>query len=145
VKKFEIFDLKSFRNFVKSEIVPLIKPQTLFLLSGEMGVGKTELVKTVAAHFGMQDVQSPTFAFHHIYQSEKIKLHHVDLFRLKNEEDLDSTGFWDLFENENDTLFVEWSNLLLADAWPWSWSQIQVEIKKLEGEKREVSLKIPNA
>ncbi len=122
--------------------MPLVKPKTLFLLSGELGSGKTELVKAVAHFFKMKDVQSPTFAFHHVYQNEKIILHHVDLYRLKSEEDLDSTGFWDLFENENDSLFVEWSNLIVPEAWPWGWKKIHIEIKKQELDSREVSVKI---
>ncbi len=140
MKSFKVADLKAFQAMVIAEIIPLVKPKTLFLLSGELGAGKTELIKAVAAHFQMKDVQSPTFAFHHRYQSAKLNLHHVDLYRLKSEEDLESTGFWDLFENEEDVLFVEWSNLVQADAWPWGWKQIKIEIKKIDQNAREVAL-----
>ncbi len=140
MKTFKIADLESFQAMIHRQIIPLVKPKTLFLLSGELGVGKTELIKTVAAHFQMQDVQSPTFAFHHRYQSVKFNLHHVDLYRLKSEEDLESTGFWDLFENEQDVLFVEWSDLIQADAWPWGWKQVKIKIKKIDQNAREIEI-----
>ena len=140
MKIIKVQDLKEFHLFVQKEIIPLVQPQTLFLLSGELGSGKTELIKTVAENYKMQDVQSPTFAFHHAYKNQNLTLHHVDLYRLKGEEDLESTGFWDLFENEEDVLFVEWSNLIQADAWPWGWKKVLVEIKKLNQSEREILL-----
>ncbi len=142
MKSFKITDLKAFKHLVVTEIIPLVKPKTLFLLSGELGAGKTELIKIVAEHFQMKDVQSPTFAFHHRYRAKDLNLHHVDLYRLKSEEDLESTGFWDLFENVEDVLFVEWSNLIQADAWPWGWKQVKIEIKKLAENSRKVNLNI---
>ena len=138
----QVQDLKEFHDFVAGEIFPLVKPGTLFLLSGELGAGKTELIKTVAEHFKMSDVQSPTFSFHNVYHnSSSLVLHHVDLYRLNSEEDLESTGFWDLFENENDVMFVEWSNLIHDDAWPWGWKRVDIDIKKLDGNSREINLK----
>lgn len=149
MKKVEVKNLKEFRQFVTDEVIPLIKPQTLFLLIGDLGAGKTELVKVVADFFKMQNVQSPTFAFHQAYENSSIKIHHVDLYRLQNEEDLESTGFWDLFENENDVIFVEWANLVLADAWPWDWKQVHIEIKKAAGDGsingREILIRFPQA
>ena len=137
----QIPNLKAFHDFVNGEIIPLVKPGTLFLLSGELGAGKTEMIKTVAAHFKMSDVQSPTFAFHNVYKGHSLVLHHVDLYRLNSEEDLESTGFWDLFENENDVMFVEWSNLIHDDAWPWGWKRVDIDIKKLDDNKREITFK----
>ncbi len=143
MKTFKAKDLKSFHNFVKSEVVPLVKPKTLFLLSGDLGAGKTELVKTVAEAFKSQAVQSPTFAFHHLYQIQKMNLHHVDLYRLKSEEDLESIGFWDLFENQEDVIFVEWSNLINDQAWPWGWDKIKIEILKSDANQtRDILLSI---
>ena len=145
----EVQSLQGFHDFVRREILPLVQPQTLFLLTGEVGAGKTELIKTVAQHFNLKDVQSPTFAFHNEYQSQNpeggLTLHHVDLYRVKSEEDLESTGFWDLFEKENDVIFVEWSNLVMADAWPWNWRQIHIEIDKLGQTARRITLKTPEA
>lgn len=135
-----IDSLVEFHKFVKTDILPLVRPKTLILLEGEVGTGKTELVKTLCGLLKLQDVQSPTFAFHNLYANSQIKLHHVDLYRVKNEEDLESTGFWDLFENESDTILIEWSNLISAEAWPWGWRIIRIEINKNQGEKRYVRI-----
>jgi tRNA threonylcarbamoyladenosine biosynthesis protein TsaE len=89
----------------------------------------------------MKDVQSPTFAFHNVYDNSSLKMHHVDLYRLDSEEDLESTGFWDLFENEDDVMFVEWSNLIHDEAWPCGWKRIDIEIKKLDSGAREITIK----
>lgn len=138
---FVVEDLRSFHDFIASDIIPLVQPNTLFLLSGELGAGKTELIKTVAEYFEMKDVQSPTFSFHNAYQNSSLIIHHIDLYRVNSEEDLESTGFWDLFENESDVIFVEWANLIHDDAWPWGWKRVDIDLKKLEGTKREISLK----
>ena len=140
MKAVEVKDLNAFHDFVKNEVIPLVTPGTLFLLSGELGAGKTELIKTVAEHFKMDDVQSPTFAFHNAYRNNSLVIHHVDLYRLNSEEDLESTGFWDLFENENDVMFVEWSNLIHDDAWPWGWKRVDIEIKKIDDQRREITM-----
>lgn len=127
----EVQNLSEFKDFIHLEVLPAIQPRTLFLLEGEVGAGKTELVKIVCAALGLRDVQSPTFAFHQTYTSEKQTLHHVDLYRLKSEEDLESTGFWDLFEDEGSTLFIEWSNLIQSEAWPWGWKIVRLQIQKI--------------
>lgn len=141
--KSEVKNLSELKSFVAGKILPLIKPQSLFLLSGDLGAGKTELVKTVAELLNVTGVQSPTFSFHNAYESEKITLHHVDLYRLQDEADLESTGFWDLFEKENDVIFVEWSNLIMDDSWPWGWNQYFIEIKKTGEGSREIVIKQP--
>lgn len=138
MKTFEIQNLEEFHSWVRDQILPLMQPQTLVLLEGEVGAGKTELVKTLCQLLGLKDVQSPTFAFHNLYSSPNLNLHHVDLYRLKNEEDLESTGFWDLFQNENDVILVEWSNMIQKDAWPWGWKKVFIQIEKQSGSKRKI-------
>jgi tRNA threonylcarbamoyladenosine biosynthesis protein TsaE len=137
-------NLNQFKNFVANQILPQVKPRTLFLLEGEVGAGKTELVKTICELLNLKDVQSPTFSFHHTYANTTLKLQHVDLYRLKSEEDLESIGFWDLFEDEKSTLLVEWSNLIHTENWPWNWKLIKVQIIKIDSnpEAREIILEL---
>ncbi len=71
-----------------------------------------------------------------------MKIHHVDLYRLKGSEDLESTGFWDLFESEEDLIFVEWAELVSKDQWPWGWKQIQIDIKKTGSDSRDIKLRL---
>ncbi len=141
VQNFEIANLEEFHSFVRNEILPKVKHHTLFLLTGEMGAGKTELIKTLAGLLQMQDAQSPTFAFHHCYKGpHSLSLHHVDLYRLKGEDDLESTGFWDLFEDEDAAIFVEWANLVQGEAWPWGWHPLHIHIEKTGEISRKITL-----
>jgi len=132
--------LVEFKSWVRRRVSPLVGPRVLFLLEGEVGAGKTELVKTLCEALNLLEVQSPTFAFHHCYSGPQIRLHHVDLYRARSEEDLESTGFWDLFQNEEDTILVEWADRLQGDVWPWNWMVHRIQIEKLAGEERRVSL-----
>lgn len=140
MSRVDIKSLADYHAWVKDSVLPLIKPHTLILLEGEVGAGKTELVKTLCQLLGLDDVQSPTFAFHNLYANNQLRLHHVDLYRANSEEDLDSTGFWDLFEMIEDTILVEWSNMISDEAWPWGWNIIKIQIEKQPGELRRVSV-----
>ncbi len=138
----QVKGIADFQDFVCKEILPKVKPQTLFLLEGEVGAGKTELVKALCDFLKLKDVQSPTFAFHQAYESGETRLHHVDLYRVKNEEDLESIGFWDLFEDESSCILVEWSNLIQDEAWPWNWKPVRIKIRKVPSNPsaREIDL-----
>jgi len=62
-----------------------LKPQSIVLLQGPIGAGKTSFVKGIAKGLSItEDITSPTFALSHHYNSGKIPLIHLDLYRLKN-------------------------------------------------------------
>ncbi len=134
----KLIDLQS---WIGTELLPHLHSKTVVLLDGEMGAGKTEIVKQVCELLGYTQAQSPTFSIFNTYVgSQKMKIHHVDLYRLKGVQDLDSTGFWDLFETEEDLIFIEWAQLVSKDQWPWGWKQIQIEIKKSSLDSRNIKL-----
>lgn len=133
--------LSELKSWISSELLPLIKPQTVVLLDGEVGAGKTEIVKQVCELLSFTQAHSPTFSIFNTYVgTQKMKIHHVDLYRLKSAGDLDSTGFWDLFESDENLIFVEWAQLVSKDQWPWGWKQIQIEIKKTSADSRDIKL-----
>ena len=74
---------------------PLLSEKTIVALQGPMGVGKTEFVKHLCGKFRSDTVASPTFAIHHRYSSLRGTIDHLDLYRLENEDELETTGFWD--------------------------------------------------
>jgi tRNA threonylcarbamoyladenosine biosynthesis protein TsaE len=55
---------------------------------------------------------------------------HVDLYRLESEEDLESTGFWDLFGQKKGLVVIEWSDRLNQDLLPLNWYKVKVDIAK---------------
>ena len=100
----------------------------LLLLDGPLGVGKTQFVKACVELLGADVPDSPTFSIINSYQGANVPIFHVDLYRLESDEDIESTGFWDLFREESAIIFVEWSSKVASENWPKSWHQIQIEI-----------------
>lgn len=113
--------------------------RTILLLDGPMGVGKTELVKILARLHGAGDVSSPTFAIHQRYEGPHgFSLDHLDVYRIKNSRDLDSTGFWDFFGDPQGLIVIEWAKKLGISAWPPGWKVVSLEMDfgSIEGERR---------
>jgi tRNA threonylcarbamoyladenosine biosynthesis protein TsaE len=86
------------------------------LFYGDMGVGKTTLIKELAKKLGVQDtLSSPTYSIVNEYLLDSDKLYHFDFYRINSEEEALDIGIEDYFES-NHWKFVEWpekiSNLL---------------------------------
>ena len=85
-------------------------PPLIVLLRGDLGAGKTTLVKGIAEGFraaSAQDVTSPTFTLVHEYRSPRATLYHIDLYRIDTERELETLGLDDLVA-ENSILLIEW-------------------------------------
>jgi len=81
----------------------------LVLLSGELGAGKTTLVKGIVDGLGIagaDDVSSPTYTIVHEY-GEPVRVYHVDLYRLDTEKEVHGFGFEDLLDRRA-LVLVEW-------------------------------------
>jgi tRNA threonylcarbamoyladenosine biosynthesis protein TsaE len=87
-----------------------LSPPRLVLLRGELGAGKTTLVKGIAEGFqaaSQDDVTSPTFTLIHEYRGPKTTVFHIDLYRIETERELETLGIDDLFGNSS-LLLIEW-------------------------------------
>ena len=87
-----------------------LAPPKLVLLRGDLGAGKTTLVKGIAAAFeaaAEEDVTSPTFTLVHEYRGSKANLYHIDLYRIDTPRELETLGLDDL-RSENGILLIEW-------------------------------------
>ena len=83
------------------------KPQ-IFYLSGDLGSGKTTLVREILKSMGWKGtVKSPTFSILEEYEINERNIFHADLYRLNNENDFNMLGL-ELNENSNDIFFIEW-------------------------------------
>lgn len=100
--------------FAKS-LTPLFSAGTVVCLNGQPGAGKTHFVKGVLSALGYGgEVTSPTFAVCHRYEKGlPFPVLHYDLYRITDEDDLYSVGFFEDV-NERNCVFIEWSEL--ADA-----------------------------
>jgi tRNA threonylcarbamoyladenosine biosynthesis protein TsaE len=87
-----------------------LSPPLIVLLRGDLGAGKTTLVKGIAEGFGAaraEDVTSPTFTLVHEYHGPDIILYHIDLYRIDTQRDLETLGLDDLL-GPNSILLIEW-------------------------------------
>jgi tRNA threonylcarbamoyladenosine biosynthesis protein TsaE len=93
------------------KLAEILRPPMLVILRGEVGAGKTTLVKGIAAALGAaveEDVTSPTFTLVHEYESERVHLFHLDLYRLEREEQIAVLGLEEMLAEPNALVLVEW-------------------------------------
>ena len=88
----------------------LVAPK-LVLLRGDLGAGKTTLVKGMAAALGAADadgVTSPTFTLVHEYRGRRVRIYHLDLYRIETEAELENVGVWEIADAGDALVLVEW-------------------------------------
>jgi tRNA threonylcarbamoyladenosine biosynthesis protein TsaE len=88
----------------------LLAPPKLVLLRGDLGAGKTTLIKGIATAFeaaSEEDVTSPTFTLVHEYRGPTANLYHIDLYRVDTPRQLETLGLDDLIA-DNSILLIEW-------------------------------------
>ncbi len=94
---------------------------TAILLFGEMGCGKTQFTQFIISALSLLhksklneniNVTSPTFTLHNSYHIDNFTVEHFDLFRLKNEIDIESIGLWEIAQQKSAILIIEWAERL---------------------------------
>ena len=113
VIEIESFELKDL-DFVARKLVEELPYIGVVAIHGKMGAGKTTLVKALCRILGVKDeVSSPTYGLVNIYEiAENDKaprriIHHIDLYRLKDEEEAEEAGIFNIFDMQG-LSFVEW-------------------------------------
>ena len=106
--KFQINQLKEVSEDVKKDI-----NTNIVLISGEMGVGKTTLIKEVFLSMNVIDnVSSPTFSIINEYRTNQNKVvYHMDLYRLKNITEIEDIGLFEYLESGN-LCIIEWGDII---------------------------------
>jgi tRNA threonylcarbamoyladenosine biosynthesis protein TsaE len=92
------------------ELASLLLPPKIVVLRGDLGAGKTTLVKGIAEGFhaaSHDDVTSPTFTLIHEYRGPAATLYHIDLYRIDTQRELETLGLDDLM-TDNSVLLIEW-------------------------------------
>jgi tRNA threonylcarbamoyladenosine biosynthesis protein TsaE len=123
---------------ISATIAEILTAPRVVVLRGELGAGKTTLVKgwlSVLGAAGEEEVTSPTFTLVHQYHSLKGPVFHLDLYRLETEKELAALGFEEMAEEPGALVLVEWgekfpSILERADA--------EVAMAHLEGDERSL-------
>ena len=87
----------------------ILKEGDLLLLTGKIGAGKTTFLKALAKSLGItENVTSPTFVLHTLYESGRLLFSHVDLYRLFEEPEVEEIGFEDYYDTA--VTAVEWAD-----------------------------------
>jgi tRNA threonylcarbamoyladenosine biosynthesis protein TsaE len=132
---------------VGREIAKLLTPPKFLILKGDLGAGKTTLVKGIAEALDAADpdeVTSPTFTLIHEYEGtrrengkeEPVMLYHLDLYRIEQERQLDSLGL-DEIATPDSIVLVEWGDKFPSVA---KRSNGEIVMKATGGDSRKITL-----
>ncbi len=126
---------------VAKAISQVLPRRCLVLFEGAMGAGKTTLIRALARTVGAHDVSSPTFAIHQSYLGDFQVIEHFDLYRIENQDDLETSGLWDLLALEKDSwIFIEWAERLEPQSLPKKISTYCLRIDWQKNDLRHVQL-----
>ena len=126
INQFQINSLAEL-NLVVDELEQLISTQKIFILYGDLGSGKTTLIKTLLQRLNVQHVNSPTFSIiNNYYSSTNGEIYHVDGYRIENEDEVENLGFQDIID-EDCLCFIEWPEKFL-NFLPKNYVEIKIKV-----------------
>jgi len=101
----------------------------MILFNGEMGAGKTTLIKEVVKQLGINDVaNSPTFSLVNEYLTDdNITIYHFDFYRIEDEDEAYDIGVEEYFYNEDAWCFIEWGNKV-ENLLPLDFTSINIDV-----------------
>jgi tRNA threonylcarbamoyladenosine biosynthesis protein TsaE len=129
-------------QIVGQQIGEILQKGDVLCLTGDLGAGKTTLIKGIAqklTNTPPEEITSPTFTYLHIYQGP-VTLYHFDLYRLSSEEEFLQAGFHEFLQRDG-ICCIEWPDRLPKNL---SSSCALLDIAYLGPEKRKISLWRPN-
>ena len=116
-----------------------LAPPKLVLLRGDLGAGKTTLVKGIAQGFeaaSEDDVTSPTFTLIHEYRGPTVTLYHIDLYRVDTPRELETLGLDDLM-SEKSVLLIEWGEKFARFA---KERDVEIALERISDSERRIQL-----
>jgi tRNA threonylcarbamoyladenosine biosynthesis protein TsaE len=126
---------------VAQQCIAKLKHQSI-LFYGDMGVGKTTLIKEIVKLLkSTDDVSSPTFSIVNQYDASGFSIYHFDFYRINSEEEVYDLGFEDYFQNPKDWQLMEWPELI-PNLLPVNYTKIEISL--LANGKRHLRLSNSN-
>lgn len=113
-----------------------LSPDSVVCLYGDLGCGKTTIIKGIASNFGIpqRDITSASFTIIAEYPGQ-VPFYHIDLYRLDSVEDIEETGFFE-YIGDSGVCVIEWAEKVqgLIDC------TTAIHIKNLAGDNREITV-----
>ena len=124
-------------HVVSDHIKDLINNYTIFLFEGDMGSGKTTLIKQVVKDIGIsENVKSPTFSLVNEYIENDLIIFHFDLYRINKENELDSIGFYEYLDSGK-LCFIEWPDIAIQNIYK---DYVLIKISITSDSEREIEI-----
>ena len=123
------------------ELAATLRGLRMVILHGDLGAGKTTLVKGIAEGLNaasQDDVTSPTFTLMQEYRGPEVTLYHVDLYRIDTERELATLGLDELFAEDGNLVLLEWGEKfarLVAEC------DAEITIHRLQEFERKLTLR----
>jgi tRNA threonylcarbamoyladenosine biosynthesis protein TsaE len=113
---------------VADKVAPFMPNDGVVVFQGDMGAGKTTLIKEICKRLGVDDnVSSPTFGLVNVYHKNNGGIiNHIDLYRLEDEREAEEAGIFNLFAQDGLSL-IEWPEII-ADYLPQNSLVLKVKI-----------------
>lgn len=125
-------------NELAKKIADYVTENTVIVLNGDLGTGKTTFSKIFAKQLGVKkNVKSPTFNYVSEYLEGRIPLYHFDVYRLDNPADIYDLGYEDYLES-GAILLIEWGSIIKAEL-PEEY--IELTLHHFDENSRRVELK----
>lgn len=110
------------------KIIAAAQDERIFIFEGEMGAGKTTLIKALASALGVTEiVTSPTFSIVNEYDADGKIIYHFDFYRIKNLQEAYDIGYEEYFYSGN-LCFIEWPEKI-APLLPEHYLRIEIMVK----------------
>jgi tRNA threonylcarbamoyladenosine biosynthesis protein TsaE len=122
------------------QLISKLHAGSIVLLRGDLGAGKTTMVKGIAEGFraaSKEDVTSPTFTLVHEYRGTEVDLFHIDLYRIDTQKELDTLALDDL-RNDRSILLIEWGEKFERFARE---RDFEIAIERVSEEERSITFR----
>ncbi len=123
-------------SLIASDFSKLLNSGDVVCLNGNLGSGKTFFVKSLCKEFLIETTSSPSFAIVNEYNG-KIKIVHIDFYRIKDIEELYDIGFEEYLTSMDSIVLIEWSNMF-EEVLPKKY--YAVEISQLNESSRKIKI-----
>jgi tRNA threonylcarbamoyladenosine biosynthesis protein TsaE len=121
------------------ELARELPPPKLVMLTGDLGAGKTTLIKGIAEGFHAaeaQNVTSPTFTLIHEYRGPNASVFHIDLYRIDTQRELDTLALDDL-RSDDAVILIEWGEKFEQVKRD---SEVKISIERVNDAERRITI-----